>query len=87
MINRELASHSPELAEKMQLAVITKLDLPDVRERLPAALAFFAARGLRVFPISSATGEGVQELINAVAIEIEARRAERKTPAPAEPLV
>jgi GTP-binding protein len=80
MINRELASHSLELAAKTQLVVLTKLDLPDVRERLPAALAFFAERGHRVFPISAATGEGVQDLINAVAVEIEARRAERNAP-------
>ena len=85
MINRELASHNLELAEKMQLVVLTKLDLPDVRERLPAALTFFAERGYRVFPISAATGEGVQELINAIAVEIEARRAARNTPAPADP--
>ena len=84
MINRELASHSAELAAKTQLVVLTKIDLPDVRERLPAALAFFAQRGHRVFPISAATGEGVQDLVNAVAVEIEARRAERNAPAQAD---
>lgn len=76
-INRELERHNPELAKKEQLVVLTKADITEVRERTPAALEFFAKRGCRVFCLSAVTGAGVQELVNAVAAELEQRKAER----------
>jgi GTP-binding protein len=47
--------------------VVTKLDLPQTREKLPDIKAWFEGRGIRVFPISSATGEGVAELLDEIA--------------------
>lgn len=66
-VNRELALFSEELGGKQQLVALTKLDLPVVREHLDQALAWFAERGLAVYPISSATGEGVEALLDAIA--------------------
>jgi GTP-binding protein len=64
--NRELAHYSQTLAKRPQLVAINKMDLPDaqaywelLREALPA--------DLEVFPISAATGEGVQDLMNRAA--------------------
>lgn len=66
-INRELALFSPELAAKKQIVVITKIDLPQTREELPAIKAWFEGEGVAVFPISSATGEGVDLLLDEIA--------------------
>lgn len=66
-INRELALFSPELASKEQIVVITKIDLPQTRAELPAIQAWFEGEGVTVFPISSATGEGVDLLLDEIA--------------------
>lgn len=66
-INRELAQFNPELARKRQIIVINKLDLPPVRENLPKVLTWFTERGLAVFPISAATGEGIPPLLDEIA--------------------
>ncbi|MRR37670.1 GTPase ObgE, partial [bacterium] len=66
-LNRELALFSPELADKEQIAVINKIDLPVVRENLPAVLAWFQERDITAFPISAATGEGIPSLLDEIA--------------------
>lgn len=66
-INRELALFSPELAAKEQIVVITKIDLPQTKAELPAIQAWFEGKGVKVFPISSATGEGVDLLLDEIA--------------------
>ena len=61
IIEDELAAWNAQLPDKPTLLVVSKLDLPDAQERLEDLRAQFAdIRG-----ISSATGEGVQELIYA----------------------
>ena len=66
-VNRELAMFSAELTEKEQAVVITKIDLPQTREKLAEITALFEERGVKVFPISSATGEGIGELLDEIA--------------------
>ena len=66
-INNELALFSPELAAKEQIVVITKTDLPQTMDELPAIKSKFEALGVTVFPISSATGEGVEQLLDEIA--------------------
>jgi GTP-binding protein len=66
-INHELALFSPELAAKEQVVVITKLDLPQTKAELPAVQKWFEERGIRVFPVSSATGAGVESLLDEIA--------------------
>ena len=66
-INRELALFNAELARKRQIVVINKLDLPAVRENLPQVLPWFTERGLKVFPISAVTGEGIPPLLDEIA--------------------
>jgi GTP-binding protein len=61
-IERELGAWNPKLLEKPALLVVSKLDIPDARERFEELRARFPdVRG-----ISSATREGVQELVYAV---------------------
>lgn len=66
-VSRELAMFSPELADKEQVVVISKLDLPVVRENLAEITEWFKKRGTAVFPVSSATGEGIDELLDEIA--------------------
>ncbi len=59
-INKELALYNQKLAEKPQIAVLNKIDLPDTRE---AAKTFqSAAKGKKVTLISALTGKGVDDL-------------------------
>jgi GTP-binding protein len=66
-VNRELALFSEELSTKAQIVALTKIDLPTAREQLAQASAWFTERGIAVYPISSATGEGVEALLDAIA--------------------
>jgi len=67
VVNRELGLFSAELANKEQAVVITKIDLTQTQERLPEIREWFEARGIRVFPISSVTGAGIEALLDEIA--------------------
>ena len=59
-INKELAKYNQKLAEKPQIVVLNKIDLPDTRK---AAKTFqSAAKGKKVTLISALTGNGVDDL-------------------------
>ncbi|HLZ23198.1 MAG TPA: GTPase ObgE [Ktedonobacterales bacterium] len=66
-INRELEEYSPELATRPQFVVLTKMDLQEARDKWPALKQRAEEAGLPVFAISSATREGVRELMNETA--------------------
>jgi len=72
VIENELRMWNPALGERPILSVISKLDLPEARERLAELAA--GIEGLR--GISAATGEGVRELLFAAYQKIQ------ETPAP-----
>jgi GTP-binding protein len=69
-LNRELALFNPDLAEKPQIIVINKMDLPDVQALLPEVIPYFDRLGLKVFPVSAATGEGIPALLDEIAATI-----------------
>jgi GTP-binding protein len=62
-INQELRLFNPALAERPQIVVLNKMDLPDARERWPRVKRAIEARGLAAYAISAATREGVRELM------------------------
>ena len=64
-LNQELHAYAPELSKKPQLVVVNKSDLTETRTRLPDIISAFLARGMRVHPISAATGEGMEDLLEA----------------------
>ncbi|MEW5742501.1 MAG: GTPase ObgE [Myxococcota bacterium] len=66
-INRELTKYSAALADKPQVVVANKLDLPDAREALPAFTDAMRKRGIRVLAMSGATGDGLQAVLDACA--------------------
>jgi GTP-binding protein len=66
-LNRELALFDGQLSEKLQIVVVNKIDLPHVRESLAGVVERFKGLGVRVFPVSAVTGEGVPALLDEVA--------------------
>ena len=67
IIQHELASFSPLLAEKPMIVVATKLDATTDRAHLEELRDFCAKRSLEFHAISSASGEGIVELVRAMA--------------------
>jgi len=74
LINHELSTHSPELAKKQTLVVITKTDLPEVMELLDTIKDKFAHKSLEIYPISAVTGAGLKDLVAAVGRQLVRRR-------------
>jgi len=67
VLNAELAKYSPELGGKPQVVAANKQDLPDAQARLEPFAQALRERGIRVYPVSCATGEGMQALMDTVA--------------------
>jgi len=76
-VNRELASYNEDLATRPQFVVATKIDALDEPERLESLKQRAIADNKPFFAISSATREGVRELVNAMAAKLEELNAER----------
>lgn len=66
-INRELQAYDARLAARPQIVVATKIDALDEPERLESLKRQALADGRPFYAISSATKQGVRELVNAVA--------------------
>ena len=75
-VNRELASYNEELATRPQFVVATKIDALDEPERLESLKQKAIEDQKPFFAISSATGNGVRELVNAMAAKLEELHAE-----------
>jgi GTP-binding protein len=75
-VNHELASYNQDLATRPQFVVATKLDALDEPERLESLKQKALADAKPFFAISSATGEGVRELVSAVAAKLAELSAE-----------
>lgn len=73
----ELAAHRADLLERVQFVAANKIDVTGAREKLAQAEPAFREAGLRVFPISAATGEGVDAFVRALAeVVLPAKAAE-----------
>jgi GTP-binding protein len=66
-VMQELASFSEDLAAKPMIVVATKMDAAQEPARVEALRAVAQERGLPFFAISSATGQGLEELKRAMA--------------------
>jgi GTP-binding protein len=81
-INRELEEYSPELATRPQIIVLTKMDLQEARDRWPALRERAEEQGIQALAISSATSDGLQDLLNTTTQRlIEIRRDEAEAQA------
>ncbi len=78
IINKELAAYSTQLAELPQVVALNKIDIADPAE-IERVTKELVSRGLEVFPISAATGEGTRALVFRLALlldEIKAKAAQ-----------
>lgn len=82
VIERELRAHGG-LEDRPRLVALNKIDVPDARELVDMVRDDLEARGLRVFPISTKTGEGLKALEFAMADLVAERRANQPPPPPA----
>ena len=77
-VNNELSLFDSALAQKPQLVVVNKIDLPQVRTRLTEIGNAFSNAGIKVIFISAATGEGVSELMAATMKRLNQVTAEKE---------
>lgn len=76
-INQELHDYDEQLAQRPQIVVLNKIDLPEAQQRWPALQAEAEAAGYTVFAISAATHQGTNELMQYTANRLlEIRQAE-----------
>jgi GTP-binding protein len=85
VIEHELASYGG-LDDRPRLVALNKIDVPDGREMAEIVRADLEARGLQVFAVSAASGEGLRQLTFAMAEIVQSARASR-TQAPIERIV
>lgn len=78
IINRELANYSEDLASRPQIVVATKIDALDEPERLEALKKRAKKDRKQFFAISSAARIGIDELVFAVARDLEKISAPEK---------
>jgi GTP-binding protein len=76
-INRELAAYDENLAARPQIVVATKIDALDEPERLEDLKRRAEQDGRHFFAISSATQEGVRDLVNYVGRALDEMKEER----------
>ncbi len=74
VIERELARHGG-LEDRPRLVALNKVDTPDGRDIASFVVEELRGRGLRVFEISAASGEGLKALTFAMAAIVEDARA------------
>jgi GTP-binding protein len=85
-INNELARFDTELSAKPQIVVANKMDLIATDDERAAIVERFAARNVRLWPISAVTGTGITELIRETGRRVEAQRRATTTEAHHAPL-
>ncbi len=65
-INKELEAYNPEIASRPQVIAANKIDAiyeGDVEDALAAIKKEFEPKGIKVFPISAVSGQGLSELL------------------------
>lgn len=62
-INRELNLYNEKLASRKQTIAANKMDLPEGQENYQRLADYMAQEGREIFPISAATGEGLDKLM------------------------
>ncbi|HYA99135.1 MAG TPA: GTPase ObgE [Ktedonobacteraceae bacterium] len=70
-INQELREYDERLAERPQIVVLNKMDLPEAQERWPALKARAESAGYPAFAISAVAHQGTDELMQFTAKRLE----------------
>jgi GTP-binding protein len=78
-INFELKEYGHHLIEKEQIVALNKTDAYQGVKPVSDLVREFRAAGYPAFAVSAVTGEGVQDLLNALYSELKAKKGEMKT--------
>jgi len=62
-INNELTLYSERLAKRPQIIAANKMDLPEAQENYNRIVEFMEKEKREVYPVSAATGEGLEKLM------------------------
>jgi GTP-binding protein len=82
-VNAELHAYEEDLLAKPMLVALNKTDISETQQNLESLTMELQNRGYAVFPISAVTGDGVPELLQAVAAvlrEVRQNEAEIEKP-------
>ena len=78
-IENEIECHDASLMSVPRVLVLNKVDLVECREQVEVVEAYAADKGLKLFAISTVTGEGIPELVKHLGyVVFEALQAELK---------
>ena len=72
---REYSGEELDLVGRLRIAVLNKIDVPEARDLVELVRVSLEKRGLAVYPVSAATGEGFKEFGYALAAAVEEHRA------------
>lgn len=79
-IRHELNSYGSALADRPEIVVGTKIDVPEAAETVETARRLFSEMGRSFFAVSAVTGEGIKELMYATAELVKKERASKPAP-------
>ena len=85
-INSELAAYASELAERPQVVVANKCDIPEAAEAIERLRKAAEADERPFFAVSAATGQGLDELVSYVAAQVAELRSQIEATAPVQDL-
>ena len=81
-INQELAAYASELAERPQIVVANKCDIPGTEDAVARLEEAARSDGHEFFAVSAATGEGLDALVSTCAAEVARLRSEAASSGP-----
>jgi GTP-binding protein len=81
-VRNELTAYGHELAEKVEIVALSKIDLLDEVERKRKLAALKKASGRKPLALSAATREGIEEALRALSAAIASARLEGETAEP-----
>ncbi len=65
-INNELSTYNENLSKRPQVIAANKMDIPEALENFERLKSIYEPKGYKIFPISAATNQGLQELLEYV---------------------
>jgi GTP-binding protein len=77
-LRKELALFDPGLAARPEIVAFNKIDMPDNRKRLARLRTAFKGRNIPFHAVSTVTGEGVGDLLEAIWSGLKSARAAEK---------
>ncbi len=79
IINEELQKWNKDLTEKPQIVVVNKIDLSEVKTKIPLIKKIFAQENITPIFISAATNENLENLVSEIVKSLETEKQKEQT--------